>query len=209
MRRQILNPRPFRRPPERVAQRDHRRERHDDGGNADVGDQTAVDGAKQGADAAGAEHDERQRQIPLGQRRRKSPRRSRRCDPMEMSMWPAARRASCRRPRSAPARSPETDPRGCRGRRTLERRPPARPRAPGSPSPPSFATPQRHVRRPRRDRAPATGFSTASLRRGSSRHASCPPCMTAIRSLMPRISGSSDEIIRIASPSSASICIRA
>ena len=31
-----------------------------------------------------------------------------------------------------------------------------------------------------------------------------PPCITAIRSLMPRISGSSDEIIRMASPRPAS-----
>ena len=31
-----------------------------------------------------------------------------------------------------------------------------------------------------------------------------PPCITAIRSLMPRISGSSDEIMMIASPLAAS-----
>ena len=53
-------------------------------------------------------------------------------------------------------------------------------------------------------RAPAPGSPPASPRRGRASPTTVPPCITAIRSLMPRISGSSDEIIRIASPCAAS-----
>ena len=52
--------------------------------------------------------------------------------------------------------------------------------------------------------APARGSLLEWRRRGRAMPTIVPPCMTAIRSLMPRISGSSDEIIRMASPRPAS-----
>ena len=54
----------------------------------------------------------------------------------------------------------------------------------------------------RRERCPSASSRIASCVASarSSMPATVPPCITAIRSLMPRISGSSDEIIRIARP---------
>ena len=55
--------------------------------------------------------------------------------------------------------------------------------------------------------AAAMMLAAVALSRGNSA-AIVPACMTATRSLIPRISGSSEEIIRIAMPRSARSCIR-
>ncbi len=77
-RRQVLHPLALRRPSQRIAQRHHRRQRDDDRGHAEPGDERTVERAEQRAEADDAEHHRRQRQRRLSTADRRRPSRSRR-----------------------------------------------------------------------------------------------------------------------------------
>ena len=204
------DPGALRRPAQRLAQRDHRRQRHDDRRQPEPGDERAVDRAQRRARRRPRRPRPAASGSPALASRPATTPQIANCEPIEMSIWRArmtsvmpdrgdehrrvgrpAGRAGWPARRSDGRRDGEHDEQHGEGRG--HRRARARSRGDAA-------------RRERRRRAawPSASARIRSWRRRAARSSVAtivPPCITAMRSLMPRISGSSDEIIRMARPS--------